>query len=110
MRPSRRTAAAAASPKRSRRPGVISNLHSVLLEPSFHFRSNSLKIFLRSGLESHHEHGLCVGGANESPAITEENPDAVHVDHFMRGRKVFLRRFDDAELQVVGACNAKLGC
>src|SRR6266550_2095417 len=108
-RPRRRTAAAATSPARSRRPGLISSLYSLLSQPAFELRSDRVQMLLRPRLETHHEHRLSVRRADESPPITEENADAVNVDDVVDGREVPSCRIHDGELAVVCTRYANLG-
>src|SRR5438105_14855394 len=94
--------------RRLRVDGVTSNLHAFGAQPAMHLRLDIFQLHSCSCLESHYRYGLCVRGANQSPAIAEENADSIDGDHVVPGGKVFPGLFDDRELPVVGAIDANL--
>src|SRR5687768_1144026 len=108
-RPRSRTAAAAISPKASRRLGVISDRYALLAEPAFHDRPDPVQIFLGPRLESHHENGLRVRCPYQSPSVAEQNADAVHVDHVMTRPEILPCLFDDSEFHVVCTVDPDFG-
>src|SRR5678815_2036777 len=96
-------AAAAASAQASRRREVISDFHTLLHEPSLHLGADSVEVFLGAGLEPHHEHRLCVRGANESPPVAIENSYAVHIDHLVLRREILRCLSNNVEFGLIRA-------
>ena len=57
----------------------------------FQIRTDGLQPLGRGGFETEDQRGLRVGGANESPAVIETNPDAVDRDDFTdRGTRMMV--------------------
>src|SRR5690348_6667919 len=101
------TAAAARTPNPTRR-AVTSDRHALPAQPSLELTANLAEPLLRAGLEAQHEDGLGVGGADESPSVTEEDTHSIHVTHVVRTAEVVHGLRHDVELAIVAAVHADL--
>src|SRR5450432_1723341 len=73
------------------------------------FRTILLQQFRRSGFEPKDQHGLRIGGADQSPALGEQDADAVDIDGGIETAELLGNTLDDVELYFVGAIDADLG-
>src|SRR5205814_5154380 len=95
--------------RRLRVDGITSNLHAFRAQPTLHLRLNGVESLFGAGLESHHDYGLGVRCADQSPAIAENDASAVNGDDLVAAGEVFRSLLDDTELPVVRAIDANLG-
>src|SRR5688572_29169407 len=96
------------TPIRRRRRDITSNLDAFRAEPALHLGLNLPELLLGAGLKAHHEDGLGIRCADQSPAVAEKDADTVDSNHLVFGAEVFGRLFDDSELLVVRALNPNL--
>src|SRR5256714_1717710 len=95
--------------RRLRVDGITSSLHAFRAQPTLHFRLNGVESIFCARLESHHDHGLGVRCADQSPAIAENDASAIDGDDLVAAGEVFGSFLDDTELSVVWAIDANLG-
>src|SRR5215467_379967 len=61
------------------------------------------------GLEAHHQRGLRVGRAQQSPSVREPNARAIEIDDVVPGgSETVAHAIGDAELEIVGAVDSDL--
>ena len=95
-------------PMASRRLDITSDLDALLPDPALHLALNSREMFSRLRLEAHHDHGLGVGRADQSPPVGILHSHPVHGDYFVAGTEVFRRLFYNSEFDVVRTFDADL--
>src|SRR5579885_2431034 len=101
-RPASSSTATAASASMSQRRVVMLHSNALRAQPAFHLALDRRETVLRGRLVPRDDHGLGIRGANESPAVAEQDADAVDVDHVVRRAEVLHGSLDQPELELLG--------
>src|SRR5689334_17109902 len=104
-----RSTAAAPRTTMSHRREVISHSNALRAQPTLHLAANRGEPLGSLGLVARDGDGLRVRGPDESPAVAEQNADAVDVDHVVPLAEILHGLFDEAELELLRNVDAELG-